>query len=53
MLAKPSPQQLAWHDLEVGMYIHFGLETYLGVETDFEAIRLIIQAGNPNAIRPF
>ena len=27
-LAKPTPQQLAWQDAEIGMFIHFGLETY-------------------------
>ncbi len=27
-LAKPTPQQLLWQDAEIGMFIHFGLETW-------------------------
>ena len=33
-LAIPTPEQAAWHDLELGMFIHFGLETYQDTETD-------------------
>ncbi len=29
---KPSPQQLAWQDLEFGVIIHFGLNTFLNQE---------------------
>ncbi len=29
---KPSPQHLAWHELEVGALIHFGTNTYLDRE---------------------
>ena len=28
--AKPTPQQLAFMDLELGLFIHFGLSTYTG-----------------------
>ena len=28
MSARPSPQQLAWHDRELGMFVHFGLYTF-------------------------
>ena len=27
-LAKPTPQQLAWQDSEMGMFCHFGLNTF-------------------------
>jgi len=33
-LATPTPEQVAWHDLDVGMFIHFGMETYQDTETD-------------------
>lgn len=29
-LAKPTPQQLAWQDLELGLFIHFDMVTYTG-----------------------
>lgn len=35
-LAKPTPQQLAWHDLEMGAMICFGLETWQDKESDDE-----------------
>jgi alpha-L-fucosidase len=28
MIVKPSPQQLAWQELEMGMFIHFGMNTF-------------------------
>lgn len=31
-LARPSKQQLAWQDLELGMFCHFGLNTFCGRE---------------------
>jgi alpha-L-fucosidase len=29
-LPRPTPQQLAWQDFEVGMFIHFGMATFSG-----------------------
>ncbi|TDL57918.1 alpha-L-fucosidase [Paenibacillus dendritiformis] len=31
-LAVPTPQQLAWQDLELGMFFHFGINTYCDQE---------------------
>lgn len=28
MLAKPKKQQLEWHDMEIGLFIHFNMETF-------------------------
>ena len=33
-LAKPTPQQLAWQDAEVGMFIHFAPNTYNNTQYD-------------------
>jgi len=27
-IVKPSPQQLAWQELEMGMFIHFGMNNF-------------------------
>lgn len=32
MFAKPSPQQLAWQELELGMFCHFGMNTFCDQE---------------------
>ncbi|NMA94717.1 MAG: alpha-L-fucosidase [Clostridiales bacterium] len=32
LLAKPTPQQLAWQDLELGMFCHFGINTFCDQE---------------------
>jgi len=29
-IAKPTPQQLAWQDMELGLFIHFDMNTYTG-----------------------
>ena len=36
VLAIPTPEQAAWHDLEMGMFIHFGIETWQDKDTDEE-----------------
>ena len=33
-LVTPTPQQVAWQDMEIGMFIHFGPETWQDVEED-------------------
>lgn len=33
-LARPTTQQAAWHDCEIGMFIHFGPATWQDVEYD-------------------
>lgn len=33
-LATPSPEQLAWQDLELGMFVHFAPNTWQDVESD-------------------
>ena len=33
-LARPTPQQAAWHDLELGMFIHMGPQTWQDSESD-------------------
>lgn len=32
MLAKPSPQQLVWQEFELGMFCHFGMNTFCNQE---------------------
>ena len=33
-LATPTPQQVAWHDFEIGVFIHFAPNTWLNKEYD-------------------
>ncbi|MFC1739801.1 alpha-L-fucosidase, partial [Planctomycetota bacterium] len=46
-LAKPTPQQAAWHDAEIGMFIHFGLETWQDKESDDETSMENLKLFNP------
>jgi alpha-L-fucosidase len=46
-LARPTPGQVAWHDLELGMFIHWGIETFLDVETDTEPSMDYLKRVNP------
>lgn len=46
-LAVPTADQVAWQDLEIGMFIHWGTETYMDVETDLKADRSILAEINP------
>jgi len=48
--ARPTPAQAVWQDLEIGAMICIGLETYLGVETDFEANIDILKIFNPTKL---
>lgn len=34
MLAKPTPAQLKWHDMERSMFVHFGPAAFIGEEYD-------------------
>lgn len=43
--ARPSPPQLAWHDLELGMFLHFAPQTWQDSEQD----RLTVE---PSAMNP-
>lgn len=47
-LALPTPDQLAWQDLEVGMFIHFAPNTWQGIEQD--DLSTPLSAINPQAL---
>ena len=49
-LARPTPEQLIWQDMEIGMFIHFGLETYLDKETDDELKMENLKLFNPSNV---
>ena len=45
--AMPSPEQIIWQDYELGMFIHFGIETYIDQETDIHPHPDLMQHFNP------
>jgi alpha-L-fucosidase len=47
-LTKPTPQQAAWQDLELGMFIHFGLWTWtVEITTDMDVLGEVQRNFNP------
>ncbi|HEX7485026.1 MAG TPA: alpha-L-fucosidase [Vicinamibacterales bacterium] len=44
-LGRPTPQQAAWQDLEVGMFLHFGPQTWQDSEVD-------LMTTEPSAMNP-
>ncbi len=49
-LAKPTPQQASWQDMEIGMFIHFGIETWQDKETDDEPVMENMKMFNPTDV---
>jgi len=49
-LAKPTPQQADWMDMEIGMFIHFGIETWQDKETDDEPDMANVKLFNPTNV---
>lgn len=47
-LAKPTPQQAAWHDLEVGMFIHFAPNTWQ--DREYDDLSTPMEAINPEKL---
>jgi len=44
-LAKPTPQQVAWQDFEIGMFIHFAPNTWL--DREYDNLSLSLSKMNP------
>jgi len=49
-LARPTPEQLLWQDHEVGMFIHYSINTYLDQEWDTSANPSNLALFNPTAL---
>ncbi len=47
-LAKPTPEQVAWHDCEIGMFIHFAPNTWLNKQGD--DLSLPLEKFNPSKL---
>ncbi len=46
--ARPTPEQVAWHETEVGMFIHFAPNTYTDLE--YDDLTLPLDKFNPAAL---
>jgi len=47
-LARPTPQQLAWHDCELGMFIHFAPNTW--TDREYDDLSLPLERFNPTKL---
>lgn len=46
--ARPTPQQLVWHDCELGMFIHFAPNTWL--DREYDDLSLPLEKFNPEQL---
>lgn len=46
--ARPTPQQLLWHDCELGMFIHFAPNTWL--DREYDDLSLPLEKFNPDRL---
>lgn len=49
-LARPTAEQILWHDYEVGMFIHYSINTYLDMEWDTGASMDNLALFDPQAL---
>lgn len=49
-LAKPTPVQVAWHDLELGMFIHWSPGTYENTASGHDSLKTPLSAINPHRL---
>ena len=49
-LATPTPAQLAWHDMELGMFIHWSPGTYENTESGHDRLRTPLSIINPHLL---
>ena len=49
-LATPTPAQVAWHDLELGMFIHWSPGTYENTESGHDSLKTPLSAINPHRL---
>jgi alpha-L-fucosidase len=47
-LARPTPEQAAWHDDEIGMFIHFGPATWQ--DSEYDTLATLLDKINPSAL---